>query len=229
MAFARVHEYGSKYAFAAKRNKGRAAGHGEDVKNRSRERDDMKKEQLMELGLGEDVAKKVLEINGADIENAKKPLMERAVAAEAERDELQACLDETGKTLRGFEGFDPQAMRQQLADTQQALQDARDTHAAELAARDSRAETERYLAGRPFVNDITRAHFAGAIEAALADPAGAGRTRQEILDALVTDGAGGVTPGIFAEENPNRLLETPPSGRVEAGEAFPFIFTPINR
>lgn len=175
----------------------------------------MKKEQLIELGIDEEIAKKVLDINGTDIENAKRPLLERATAAEGDRDSLQAQLDAANEALKGFEGIDPANMQAELAKAQQTQQELIAKHAAELAARDSRAETERFLADKKFINDITRAHFIDQTEAALADPANKGKNRQDIFNALTAGEDGKAKPGIFAEESPNQLLDLPPSGNTD--------------
>jgi len=177
----------------------------------------MKKEQLLEKGISEEVAKEILKINGDDIENAKLPLTEKLTKAESERDGLQKQLDAAGEALKRFEGIDPANMKDELKKAQDALAEAQAKHAADIAARDSRAETERFLADKRFINDITRAHFVTQIETSLADPANKGKNRQDLFDALSKGEDGKDKPGIFAEESPNKLLNLPPSGPVAPG------------
>lgn len=171
----------------------------------------MKKEQLTELGLDEETAKKVLELNGKDVEAAKRPLSENVATLTAERDGLQSQLDAANEALKGFEGIDPANLKDELAKAQAALKEAETKHTADLAARDSRAETERFLADKKFINEITRSHFINETEAALADPANKGKNRQDIFDAMTKGEDGKDKPGIFEVENPNKLV-LPPAG-----------------
>ena len=173
----------------------------------------MKKEELIALGIDEESAKKVMEINGADIQNVAAKLK----TAESDRDGLKAQLESAQASLKTFEGIDPQNLQAEIVKAQDALKTAQETHKAELTARDSRAETDRFLAGQKFINDITRDFYAGEVEKQLSDPANRGKSRQDIFTALTKDEKGQPKPGVFAEESPNKLLDLPPSGAVPVG------------
>ena len=170
----------------------------------------MKKEELLALGVDEETAKKIMDMNGADIQREQAKLK----PIEDDRDGSKAQLEAAEASLKAFEGIDPQNIKAELTKAQKELQDARDAHKAELSARDSRAETDRFLSGSKFINDITREHYAGEIEKALDDPANKGKSRQEIFDALTKDEKGQAKPGVFTEEKPNKLLDLPPAGNV---------------
>ena len=72
----------------------------------------MKLEQLTALGLDEETAKKVQEINGKEIEAAKLPLNTRITALEGERDGAQAQLQSATDALKSFEGIDPKNLQE---------------------------------------------------------------------------------------------------------------------
>jgi len=176
----------------------------------------MKKEQLIELGIDEEIAKKVMDLNGADIQRESAKIK----VAEDARDALQGQFDTATDALKAFEGIDPANIKVELEKAQTALKDAKDEHAAELARRDSRTETEKLLSGHAFINDITRDFYVGEIEKALDDKVNKGKSRQDIFDALTKSEDGTQKPGIFT--NPNQVLDLPPSGPGGAPTANPW-------
>ena len=68
----------------------------------------MKKEELVALGISEETAAKVLEINGKDIEHAKGVVTtakDKTIAdLTTERDDFKTRLTTAETTLKGFEG-----------------------------------------------------------------------------------------------------------------------------
>lgn len=196
----------------------------------------MKKEQLIELGIDEETVKKVMDINGADIEAAKRLLSDKLTKAEGERDGLQAQLATANETLEGFKDIDPKELQTKLEQAQTALAEAKKTYETDIAARDSKAETEKFIAQyeadnkKQFTNEITRAHYINEIEQALVDTANKGKNRLDIFTAMTVGEDGNPKPGVFHEENPNPLLrngDLPPAGVGGQPDEFSFGFTPI--
>ena len=80
----------------------------------------MKKEELVALGITEDVAAKVLEMNGKDIEHAKGVVTtakDKTISdLTTERDDFKTRLTNAEETLKSFEGIDPQKIQQEIQD-----------------------------------------------------------------------------------------------------------------
>lgn len=189
----------------------------------------MERKFLEELGLEKTVIDKILDVNSSDIGSTKKTLSDKLKTAEDARDGLQGQLDTANEALKGFEGIDPANIQAELKKAQDALKDAEKQHSADLAKRDSRAETEKLLSSHKFINDITREHYVNAVETALDDPANKGKSRDDIFKTLTQEDEK-AKPGIFLEENPNKMPDMPPAGEgAPASDDIKFSFTPINR
>lgn len=86
----------------------------------------MKKSELLELGLADEVADKILAIHGKDIEKHKQAL----TAAETERDNLKSQLEEANSTIEAFKKLDVDAI-QRAADEWKAKAEAAERSSAE--------------------------------------------------------------------------------------------------
>lgn len=165
----------------------------------------------------------------ADLSQGEYVSLEKHNALVTDRDGLKTQLEAAVDSLKAFEGIDPANIQTELQNAQKALLEAEKKHTADLAKRDSRAETEKLLSSHKFINDITREHYVGAIETALDDPANKGKSRSDIFTAL-TQEDGKPKAGIFLDENPNKLPDMPPAGGgAPPSDDFKFSFTPINR
>lgn len=102
----------------------------------------MKKEELVALGISEETAAKVLEINGKDIEHAKGVVTtakDKTIAdLTTERDDLKTRLTTAETTLKGFEGIDPQKIQQEVQDYKKRAEDAEAEFAKKMTARDQK-------------------------------------------------------------------------------------------
>lgn len=87
----------------------------------------MKREDLIKLGIAEDVVDKIMALHGTDIEAHKTKL----TAAETERDGLKTQLTEANKAIDGFKAL-------KVEDIQKAAEDWKAK--AEQAAKDSAAQ-----------------------------------------------------------------------------------------
>ena len=75
----------------------------------------MKKEELIALGISEEVAAKVMAINGADIEHAKAAKDKERKPIEDERDGYKTRAEAAEETLKSFDGIDPATVKQEVA------------------------------------------------------------------------------------------------------------------
>lgn len=98
----------------------------------------MKKDELIAIGLTEDQAKKVLDINGGDIEHAKAAKDKAIGDLTAERDSLQARLTTAETTLKGFEGIDPEKMQGEIETYKKRAEDAEADFQRQITQRDQR-------------------------------------------------------------------------------------------
>lgn len=110
-----------------------------DVKNRSCGKEDMKREFLEKLGLEKDAIDQVMAENGKDIEAEKA----KTTAMTAERDKLQASLDDANKTIKGYKDMDIEAIKQSASDWEEKAKKAK----ADLEALRQDAELDKALAG----------------------------------------------------------------------------------
>ena len=94
----------------------------------------MTRKQLEELGLTKEQADKVIEINGADIENAKTDLKSTVKTLEKDKEELQKQINDRDSqldTLKKSAG-DNESLSQQIADLQAANQTAKESYEAQM-------------------------------------------------------------------------------------------------
>ena len=102
----------------------------------------MKKEELVALGITEDVAAKVLEMNGKDIEHAKGVVTaakDKTISdLTTERDDFKTRLTNAEETLKSFEGIDPQKIQQEIQDYKKRAEDAEADFAKKMTARDQK-------------------------------------------------------------------------------------------
>ena len=95
----------------------------------------MTRKQLEELGLTKEQADKVIEINGADIENAKTDLKSTVKTLEKDKEELQKQItdrDSQLETLKKSAG-DNESLSRQIADLQAANKTAKEDYEALIA------------------------------------------------------------------------------------------------
>lgn len=114
----------------------------------------MKKDELIALGLTEDQAKSVLEINGTDIEHAKA-VKDKAIGdLTTERDDLKGRLDKAETTLKGFDGIDPEKIQGEIETYKQAAKDAEAHFNQQITQRDQqdwiKKKLDEYGVASPF-------------------------------------------------------------------------------
>lgn len=171
----------------------------------------MKREDLIALGLSEELVNQIMALHGQGIQREQ----ERNAQTAADLAAAQASLASVQEQLQGFEGVDVAALQGSVQALQQQLANDAAAHSRELSARDRAAETAVFLAGRNFVNAPTRDYFTVRLNEMLESDDSRGKSREDLLKALTTDKDGNPMPGIFAEDNPHRVtINLPPSDRV---------------
>lgn len=98
----------------------------------------MKKEELTALGISEDVAAKVLEINGKDIEHAKDVKDKDIKTLQNERDGYKTRAETAEATLQNFDGIDPQKIQSELQSWKIKASAAEKDFNAKITQRDQR-------------------------------------------------------------------------------------------
>ena len=98
----------------------------------------MKKEELTALGISEEVAAKVLEINGKDIEHAKEVKDREKKAVEDERDGYKTRAETAENTLKSFEGIDPAKIQEEVTTWKTKAVQAEKDYAAKITQRDQK-------------------------------------------------------------------------------------------
>ena len=103
----------------------------------------MKTTELTALGITEEVANKILAINGKDIENAKASVAaakdKEITALTTERDGIQSQLDTAKETLKKFEGIDLEQIQGELQTYKERAEKAENDFAREITSRDQKA------------------------------------------------------------------------------------------
>ncbi|GHU38814.1 hypothetical protein FACS1894105_13110 [Clostridia bacterium] len=173
----------------------------------------MKTAFLKELNLEAETIEKIMAENGKDIASAKK----ESDTITAERDTLKAQLDDTTAKLKAFDGKDFDALDAQLKKLTGELDSTKSAHEKELLKLKRDADTKEFLSAHKFRNDFTREALEAKINAAIDDPANAGKSRADLLNSYVNGEDGKPKPGIFEETtppNPNVPNIAPPAGDI---------------
>ena len=102
----------------------------------------MKTAELTALGITEEVATKILVINGKDVENAKATVTaakDKEIATlTTERDGFKSQLDTATTTLKKFEGIDPQQIQQEIQTYKTQAEEAEKKFSREITQRDQK-------------------------------------------------------------------------------------------
>ena len=125
----------------------------------------MKKEELTALGISEDVAAKVLEINGKDIEHAKAVKDKDIKTLQDERDGYKTRAETAEETLKNFEGIDPQKIQTELQSWKDKASAAEKDFNAKITQRDQRD----WIKGQLDTYGVTSPYARSAIQAECMD------------------------------------------------------------
>ena len=134
----------------------------------------MKKDFLTGLKISDDIADQIMAENGRDIEREK--------AKSADRDTIAKQLAETKAQLEKLQAMKPEELNQKISELTAQLTKTQTESAAKLAQMETTAKVKDYLAGKKFVNDLTR----DAIASKLAETLGSDESKGKSLDDLFT-------------------------------------------
>lgn len=200
----------------------------------------MKTEDLKAKGLTDEQIAYVFAENGKDIKREQ----DKVTSITEERDKLKGEnsaltasasahekeLEERDKQLTALKSVDAAGLQAKIVELEEAnktaektrkkeLDDAQKAHAAEIMKMKRETDTREFMGKHKFVNELTRDALMTKLESALDDPVNAGKSRQELLDALVAGEDGKPRTDIFAAPpNPNQV-NIPPVGTVPEGLA----------
>ena len=109
----------------------------------------MKTAELTALGISEEIASKILAMNGKDIENAKASASEakkKEIDALTEaRDNLQTQLDTANETLKKFENIDPEQIQSELNTYKERAEQAEQKYVKDITERDQKEWLKKKL------------------------------------------------------------------------------------
>lgn len=159
----------------------------------------MKLEFLKSLGIADEHINLIMAEHGKSLNAEKNNLNNIIAQITAERDGYKDSLDDVQAKLKAFDGLDPEKTKQELVDLNDKLKKSDEKHLAELSKLKRLQDTKDFINKHQFVNEFTRDSLTQAIESALDDGANVGKSRQDLLDALIKDETGTVKPGIFAD------------------------------
>ena len=117
----------------------------------------MKKEELIALGITEEQAAKVLEINGKDIEHAKSVKDTEISKLTTERDDLKGRLTTAEDTLKKFGDKTPEQIQQEIQTYQEQAKNAQADFDKKILQRDQKdwlkAKLDEYGVTSPFARN----------------------------------------------------------------------------
>jgi hypothetical protein len=155
----------------------------------------MTREQLKELGLEKDVIDKIMDLNGADINNAKKEVDTIKAERDAEKkraEQLQQSVESLKPLADGNE-----AVKKELETLKAAQKEAEERTKAEAADKTLTDGIKAVFGDRKFINEYTEDAVIAQIKAEYGKPERAPKGIAKIFEELTKD-----KDGIFASSNP---------------------------
>lgn len=159
----------------------------------------MKREELLQLGISEDVVPEVMKIYGSSVENLKS----ENEALTTNVGDLTKQIDELSEQIKAYDGTD------ELVKVLQGKVDAYEKAEVERKEKIERDKAEKLLTDnilevigdRQFVNSITKNAVIEQVKVALKDEANAGKGAKEIFEELTKD-----STDIFANPQQKTLV-----------------------
>lgn len=106
----------------------------------------MKKEELLGLGISEELIPQVMALNGKDIEREKSKFADYA--------EIKTALEKANKTIESF--GDVEAIKAEVAKYKAEAETAKTETAKKIQELETKAKIKDFTNGKKFVNEITR-------------------------------------------------------------------------
>lgn len=139
----------------------------------------MKKEELIALGIDEEVASKVMELNGKDIQREQNKF--------ADYEDLKSSLADTKQQLEALQGLKPEEMQQQIASLKEQLETSQAESAKKIAEMETTGKVKDFLTSKKFVNALTKDAITTQLVNALATDESKGKSLDDIFENLTKD------------------------------------------
>lgn len=157
----------------------------------------MKRSELKDWGVPEEAIDKIMQANGADIENVKSQFKDY--------EEVKAKLNNAEKTLEGFKDYDN--VKAEVEKYKAENKKIQDESAAKIARMEREGKIREFTSSKKFVNDFTRDSINAAIFQEMDKEESKGKSFEELLK-LVTDGK----ENIFVDDKKPTPPNVPPMG-----------------
>ena len=205
----------------------------------------MKKEELIALGIDEEVAKQIMSINGKDIEKAKssaekdsEKLNQKIQNLESELNSKDELINNYNSEIEKFKGMDIDSIKNKVAELEQANKDyesqlktSKEEFESQMKAKEYDFAVKEFVSQHKFASDFTKNAF-------IEDFKKQGLKLDETGKFLGADdyikGFQEKNAGVFVvEEAPKEPVPEfvkPTSGQVpQQGNGFNFNFTPVRK
>lgn len=161
----------------------------------------MKKEFLIELGIAEDVAAKIMAENGKDIQREQNKF--------ADYDDLKASLETSKAELEKLQNMKPEEMQTKIADLTKQLETVQTESAKKIAEIETVGKVKDYLGNKKFVNDLTKESIANKMKDVLNGDGSKGKSLDDIYAEITKD-----MKNIEVDENAPKPPTQTPMGNV---------------
>lgn len=139
----------------------------------------MKKEFLIELGIAEDIAAKIMAENGKDIQREQNKF--------ADYEDLKATVETQKTELEKLQNMKPEELQTKIADLTKQLETAQADAAAKITAMETAGKVKDYLSNKKFVNDLTKDSIANRLTEALNGDGSKGKSLEDIYSEITKD------------------------------------------
>ena len=139
----------------------------------------MKKEFLIELGIAEDVAAKIMAENGKDIQREQNKF--------ADYEDLKKSLADSQDALTKLQSMKPEELQGKIAELNKQLETVQAESAKKIADMEATGKVKDFLGSYKFVNDLTRDSIADKLKQLLTSEEAKGKDIKDIYTDLTKD------------------------------------------
>lgn len=139
----------------------------------------MKKEFLIDLGIDEATASKIMAENGKDIQREQNKF--------ADYEDLKKSLADSKANLEKLQNMKPEEMEKKISALKEQLEKTEKESAKKIADMETAGRIKDFLHPKKFVNDFTREAISGKIKDALSDDSSKGKSLDDIYKEITKD------------------------------------------
>ena len=174
----------------------------------------MKKEELLGLGISEELVPQVMALNGKDIEREKAKFADYA--------EIKTALEKANKTIESF--GDVEAIKAEVIKYKAEAETAKTETAKKIHELETKAKIKDFTNGKKFVNEITRE----ALENKLLEKMNSDEAKGKSLEDLFKAEVEGKENIIVDDKAPKPPLVTQMSGNEKGLSGVELAFQKMN-